>query len=45
MSLDFFNNLKENLEKNDTLSKITEGISVFIGELSEALKKAKQEME
>lgn len=39
MSLDFFNNLKESLEKNDTLSKITDGISDFIGELSEALQK------
>lgn len=37
MGLDFLNNLKENLEKNDTLSKIAEGISEFIGELSEAL--------
>lgn len=40
MGLDFFNNLKENLEKNDTSSKITEGISDFIGELSEALQKS-----
>ena len=39
MSLDFLNNLKENLEKNDTLSKITNGIADFIGELSEALQK------
>ena len=30
MSLDFLNNLKENLEKNDTLSKITNGIADFI---------------
>ena len=39
MSLDFLNNLKENLEKKDTLSKITNGIADFIGELSEALQK------
>lgn len=39
MGLDFFNNLKENLEKNDTLSKIVDGVSEFIGELSEALQK------
>lgn len=38
MSLDFLNNLKESLEKNDTLSKISDGISDFIGELAEALK-------
>lgn len=37
--MDFFPDLKENLEKNDTLSKITEGIQEFIGELSEALQK------
>ena len=37
MSLDFFNNLKENLESNDTLSKITVGISGFIEELKNAL--------
>ena len=37
MSLDFFNNLKENLEKSGSLSKITDGIATFIGELSEAL--------
>ena len=40
MSLDFFNKLKENLEKNDTLSKITDGIADFIEELSEELQKA-----
>ena len=40
MSLEFFNNLKENLEKNDTLSKITNGISEFISELSETLQNA-----
>lgn len=37
MSLDFFNNLKENLEKSDSLSKITDSIATFIGELSEVL--------
>ena len=39
MGLDFFNNLKEILEKNDTLSKIVDGVNEFIGELSEALQK------
>lgn len=37
MSLDFFNNLKQNLEKNDNLSKLVDGVTEFIGELSEAL--------
>lgn len=37
MSLEFFNNLKQNLEKNDTLSKLLDGVTDFIGELSEAL--------
>ncbi len=37
MSLEFFNNLKQNLEKNDTLSKLVDGVTDFIGELSEAL--------
>ena len=40
MSLDFFNNLKQNLEKNDTLSKIGDVVTDFIGELSEALQKS-----
>ena len=38
MSLNFFNNLKENLEKNDNLSQITDSIGNFINELAEALK-------
>lgn len=38
MSLNFFNNLKENLEKNDNLSQITDSIGDFINELAEALK-------
>lgn len=37
MSLDFFNNLKQNLEKNDNLSKLVDGVTEFIGELTEAL--------
>lgn len=37
--MDFFNDLKENLDKNNTLSKITDGIAEFIGELAEALQK------
>ena len=37
MSLDFFNNLKQNLEKNDNLSKLADGVTEFIGELTEAL--------
>lgn len=37
--MDFFRDLKENLEKNDTLSKIVEGMTEFIGELADALKK------
>lgn len=36
MSLDFFN-MKEGLEKNETLSKVVEGVTEFIEELSEAL--------
>ena len=36
MSLDFFN-MKESLEKNETLSKVVEGVTEFIEELSEAL--------
>ena len=39
MGLEFFNNLKENLEKNDTLSKVVEGVTEFIGELADALQK------
>ena len=39
MGLGFFNNLKENLEKNDTLSKVVEGVTEFIGELADALQK------
>ena len=38
MSLNFFNNLKENLEKNDNLSQITDSIGDFINKLAEALK-------
>ena len=38
MSLNFLNNLKENLEKNDNLSQITDSIGNFINELAEALK-------
>lgn len=45
MSLDFFNNLKENLTKSDSLSKITEGISDFIEELFEALQKSETKNE
>ena len=37
--MDFFRDLKENLDKNNTLSKITDGIAEFIGELAEALQK------
>ena len=37
--MDFFRDLKENLDKNNTLSKITDGISEFIGDLAEALQK------
>ena len=37
--MDFFRDLKENLDKNNTLSKITDGISEFIGGLAEALQK------
>ena len=37
--MDFFRELKENLEKNDTLSKLTNGVTEFIGELTEALQK------
>lgn len=36
MSLDFFN-MKESLEKNETLSKVVERVTEFIEELSEAL--------
>ncbi len=36
--MDFLNNLKESLSKNESLSKITETISDFIEELSGALK-------
>ena len=35
--MDFFRDLKENLEKNDTLSKIVNGVTEFIGELTKAL--------
>mgnify|MGYP005770657805 CR=1 FL=1 len=35
--MDFFRDLKENLDKNDTLSKITEGITEFIEELAKTL--------
>ena len=35
--MDFFRDLKENLEKNDTLSKIANGVTEFIGELTKAL--------
>ena len=35
--MDFFRDLKENLDKNDTLSKITEGITEFIEELAKIL--------
>ena len=35
--MDFFGDLKENLEKNDTLSKIVNGVTEFIGELTKAL--------
>ena len=37
--MDFFRELKENLEKNDTLSKLTNGVTEFIGVLTEALQK------
>ena len=37
--MDFFRDLKENLEKNDTLSKLVEGMTEFIGELADSLKK------
>lgn len=37
--MDFFRELKENLEKNDTLSKLANGVTEFIGELTEALQK------
>lgn len=36
-NMDFFRELKENLEKNDTLSKLANGVAEFIGELTEAL--------
>ena len=35
--MDFFGDLKENLEKNDTSSKIVNGVTEFIGELTKAL--------
>lgn len=35
--MDFFRDLKENLEKNDTLSKIANGVTEFIDELTKAL--------
>lgn len=35
--MDFFRDLKENLDKNETLSKLTEGVTEFIGELAETL--------
>lgn len=37
--MDFFRDLKENLEKNDTLSKMMEGVTQFIEELADALQK------
>lgn len=40
MGLDFLSNLKENIEKSDSLSKLTDGITEFIGELTEALQSA-----
>lgn len=35
--MDFFRDIKENFSKNDTLSKLLEGVTEFIGELAEAL--------
>ena len=35
--MDFFRELKENIEKKDTLSKLVNGVTEFIGELTEAL--------
>ena len=35
--MDFFRDLKENLEKNDTLSKIANGVTEFIDELTKVL--------
>lgn len=35
--MDLFRELKENLEKNNTLSKLTNGVTQFIRELNEAL--------
>lgn len=37
MSLDFFNNLKENLSNNEVISNITEGIQDFLTEVSDRL--------
>ena len=41
--MDFFRDLKENLDKNDTLSNLAEGVTEFIGELAETLIKGGNE--
>lgn len=42
MGLNFFNNLKENLERDNQASNLSGGITEFIGELTEALKLGEQ---
>ena len=37
--MDFFRELKESIDKNDNLSKITDGIAEFISDLTKALQK------
>lgn len=43
--MEFFRELKENLEKNDMLYKIVKGATEFIGELTETLIKGSSEMD
>ena len=43
MSLNFFQQLKENLEQNDTLSNIGNTVTNFIEELKEALDEKKNQ--
>lgn len=43
--MDFFRELKENLSENDVLSKLTDGVTEFIGELTETLIKGGNEVD
>ena len=45
MSLDFLNNLKENLSKNETLSNLADGIQDFITEVSDRLNNSNEELD